>query len=118
MKPIAPLLDLLIQKLRQEKELIIKSAANSASSQQLLDVVEEKKELLLQLGTFERGDFEGYQEKLDLIKRLSEENMQLAAGGLGFIEELFETLFGDSTPHYNEYGTVSSKKEGLFTKKI
>ncbi len=118
MKVVESLLDRFIELLKEEKGLLIKTLSDSKYSEELARVSEEKKVILSKTSTLERSDLEPYKEKFQQIQQLSNTNMQLAHSNILFIEDLFESIFEDSAKQYNNKGTVATKKEGLFNKKI
>ncbi|SNZ08170.1 hypothetical protein SAMN06265182_1194 [Persephonella hydrogeniphila] len=116
-KELQKLLDSLVEKLEEEKKLIILSLKDSQYIEKLNQVIEEKREILSRLSRFEAKDFEGFKEKLEHIKTLSQINLNLAANNAQFIEEIFSSIF-DEPKKYDQSGTVQQHQKGLFNKKI
>jgi hypothetical protein len=118
MENLLDLLNFLEYKLEEEKELLIKSISDTKYSAQLDLVVQEKKDIISKLASFNKEDFEPFKEKLENIQRLSNRNMEIALGNAKFIEEIFDSIFADTPQQYNQSGTVQSEKKGLINKKI
>ncbi len=116
-KKIDKLLDDLIRKLEEEKELLITTVKDSKQVEKLNMVIEEKRQILSDLSKFSAKDFKGFEEKLNQIKNLSQINLTLAAGNAQFIEEIFSTIF-DEPQKYDQSGTVKQPQKGFFNKKI
>jgi len=116
-KDVQELLDRLINKLEEEKNFIILSLKDAQYIEKLNQVVEEKREILSKLSGFEAKDFEGFKDKLNQIKTLSQINLNLAANNAQFIEEIFSSIF-DEPKKYDQSGTVHQHQKGLFNKKI
>ncbi|WP_456401248.1 hypothetical protein [Persephonella sp.] len=117
MKNVNNILDKLIEKLNEEKDLLIKTIEDASYTENLLAVIEEKRDLLAKLSQFKKEDLEKYKDKLITIESLSKRNMTIAVSNVQFIEEIFSTLF-DETKKYDQSGTVSQEQKGLFNKKI
>ena len=111
------LLEDLIRKLKEEKELLITTIKDSKQVEELNRVIEEKRQILSDLSKYNTEDFKDLEEKLDQIKSLSQINLTLAAGNAQFIEEIFSTIF-DEPQKYDQKGTVKQSQKGFFNKKI
>ncbi len=116
-KKVNKLLDDLIRKLEEEKELLITTIKDSKQVEKLNTVIEEKRQILSDLSKYNAKNFEGFEEKLNQIKSLSQINLTLAAGNAQFIEEIFSTIF-DEPQKYDQKGTVKQPQKGFFNKKI
>ncbi len=113
------LLNQLIKKLEEEKQYILLSLKDRSYSDKLIQVVEEKKQIISKLSSLEKKDFEGLEEKLHKIKSLSEENMILALNNIQFIEDIFEAIFKEEeTKTYSSEGSFSKETKSLINKKI
>ncbi len=117
MKKVNKLLDRLIDKLKEEKELLVKSIKDSKYIEELMDTVEEKREILSELSKYKKEDFKGFEDKLKEIESLGRSNLTLAANNIQFIEEIFSALF-EEPQKYDQTGNVSQEQKGLFNKKI
>ncbi|GAB6072152.1 hypothetical protein JCM14244_05290 [Venenivibrio stagnispumantis] len=111
------ILKALINKLEEEKEYLIKTLADKSYIDKLLNVVEEKRELILKLSQYEVEDLKKYPELVNKLRELSEYNMQLAMNNIQFIEGLFESIF-ETEKTYTKDGNVEVKKDSLFNKKV
>ncbi len=119
MDNIHKLLNDLIEELKKEQKLLVITIKDPKYSQELLDTVERKKQILERLSKEEISNPEKYKELLEEIKTLSEENFQIGYGNIRFIEDLFDSIFVESPKQYTSNGTtISSEKKGLFNKKI
>jgi len=95
---VSKLLDDLIKKLEEEKDLLITTIKDSKQVEKLNLVIEEKREILSDLSKYSAEDFKGLEDKLNQIKNLSQINLTLAAGNAQFIEEIFSTIFDETAP--------------------
>ena len=119
MDNILTLLNNLVEELEKEQKLLVITMKDWKYSQELLETVERKKQILDNLSKEEIKDITPYKELLEKIKTLSEENFQIGYGNIRFIEELFDSIFVESPKQYTSNGTtVSTEKKGLFNKKI
>ncbi|WP_457634798.1 hypothetical protein [Persephonella sp.] len=114
---VSKLLDDLIKKLEEEKELLITTVKDSKQVEKLNRIIEEKRQILSDLSKHTAEDFKGLEEKLDQIKNLSQINLTIAAGNAQFIEEIFSAIF-DEPQKYDQSGTVKQSQKGFFNKKI
>jgi len=104
-------------RLKREKELLILTVKDTSYSEELLNVVEEKRKLLSKLASFNKEDFEGLEDLLVEVKQLSDINLNLAATNAQFVEEIFSAIF-EEPQKYDQSGTVKQSQKGLFNKKI
>lgn len=111
-------LERLVTLLEDEKSLLGKTLADAAFTEALEQVTQQKHALLEQIASYDATALQQHEELLKRIRELGEINMQIAQSNMLFIEELFSSIFKDSTSQYDENGAVSSKKEGLINKKI
>jgi len=111
------ILKALINKLEEEKEYLIKTLTDKSYIDKLINVVEEKRELILKLSQYEVEDLKKYPELVNKLRELSEYNMQLAMNNIQFIEGLFESIF-ETEKTYTKDGNVEVKKDSLFNKKV
>lgn len=116
-RKLESLLDQLVDKLNTEKKLLVQSIKDTKYSKELEQVVEEKRRILSQIAQFSKEDFNGLEDKLLEIKRLSDINLNLAVNNIQFIDEIFSTIF-DQPQKYNQKGSVEKPQKGLFNKKI
>ncbi|WP_457621886.1 hypothetical protein [Persephonella sp.] len=117
MENVNNLLDRLIGKLKEEKNLLIKSIQDAKYVDELVKVIEEKREILSKLSKFSKEDFEGYEDKLKEIEMLGRSNLTLAANNAQFIDEIFSAIF-EEPQKYDQSGNISQQQKGLFNKKI
>ncbi|MBK3332498.1 hypothetical protein GWK41_05405 [Persephonella atlantica] len=117
MENLESLVEQLIEKLKEEKECLIFSIKDSSYCDKLVEVVEEKRKLLSKISRYNKKDFEGLEEKLQEIKRLSDINLNLAVNNAQFIDELFGAIF-EEPQKYDQSGAVKQNQKGLFNKKI
>ena len=117
MKNVNNLLEELIEKLKKEKELLIKTIEDSKYVDDLINVIEEKRILLSQLSRYNKEELEVYKDKLYEIESLGKTNLTLAANNIQFIEEIFSALF-EEPQKYDQSGNISQEHKGLFNKKI
>ncbi|RMA97511.1 hypothetical protein [Hydrogenothermus marinus] len=112
---LVKLLESLKNKLEEEKEQLLKLD----NPNDLIKVIEEKKEILVKLSKFNKEDFSKYEDIIIEIDKLSKENLSLAMNNMSLIDELFSAIFEESVEKYNPYGEVSKKgSSGIFNKKI
>ncbi|ACO04627.1 MAG TPA: hypothetical protein DEP48_05780 [Persephonella sp.] len=117
MENVNNLLDKLIGKLKEEKDLLIKSIQDARYVEELVKVIEEKRDILSQLSKYNREDFKGFEDKLREIETLGRSNLTLAANNAQFIDEIFSVLF-EEPQKYDQSGNISQEQKGLFNKKI
>ncbi|WP_029521985.1 hypothetical protein [Persephonella sp. KM09-Lau-8] len=118
MEKIGNLLDQLIEKLEEEKNLLIESIKDSSVSEKLMKVVEEKRGILSELSQFSAEELEPFQDKLETIQSMSKINLNIAANNAQFIEELFNMIF-DEPQKYDQTGSIKGKQQkGFINKKI
>ncbi|WP_029521058.1 hypothetical protein [Persephonella sp. IF05-L8] len=118
MKKVENLLDRLIDKLKEEKNLLIESITDSSVSEKLMKVIEEKREILSELSQFSVEDLEQFQDKVETIQSMSRLNLNIAANNAQFIEELFDIIF-DEPQKYDQSGSITGKQQkGFINKKI
>ncbi len=115
---VEKLLNSLIKILEEEKKLIILSIKDKSYSENLLKTLEEKKKTIEKLSLLPKEDFKGFEDKLQLIKSLSEENLILALNNIQFIEDIFEAIFKEETKTYSSEGNFSKEPKSLINKKI
>ncbi|BAF69760.1 hypothetical protein [Nitratiruptor sp. SB155-2] len=116
-KEIQTILQEIIQLLEQEKELLIVSIKNHEVSNQLEEIIEQKKSVLSKLSLYEEEDIFRYKKELEKIKLLNERNIELAKNNLNFIDSVFEAIFSDEAKQYTPNGELTTQKEGLVNKK-
>lgn len=116
-KKINRLLNELIKKLEEEKELIITTIKDTEQVERLNSVIEDKRKILSELAKYNVEDFKGFEEQLNQIKSLSQINLTLAVGNAQFIEDIFSSIF-DEPQKYDQKGTVKQSQKGFFNKKI
>lgn len=104
--------------LQKENSLLIKSLQDSAISQELLEVVEKKEDLLKQILGLDPGAVEGFEEELATIDMWMERNRILAIENIEFVNEIFDAIYAkNSSTQYTKDGTIYNKKEHIFNKK-
>ena len=113
------LLDELIDKLNEEKDLLVLSLKDRKKSEALLKVVEEKKQIIERLSKFSEEEISKFEDKVIQIKKISEENLALALNGIQFIEEIFDAIFeGEEIKTYSSKGDFPKESKGFINKKI
>ena len=117
MENIEYLLNQLLEKLEKEKELLIKTVTDSKYVDELMKVVEEKREILSQLSKFKAEDFTGLEDKLEKIRYQSKVNLNLAANNAQFIDEIFDAIF-EEPEKYDKTGSTIKERHGFINKKI
>ncbi|NPA04088.1 MAG: hypothetical protein GXO61_04420 [Epsilonproteobacteria bacterium] len=108
-----------IRLLEEENSYIIKSLQEKEASAKLLEIVQKKEELLQEILSWEKEEVKPFLEELRVIDELSQRNYALALNNIEFINEIFDAIYTKDTPtQYTKDGNLSSKKEGLFNKKV
>lgn len=111
-------LERLVGLLEEEKQLLGKTLADASYTEALETVTKQKGILLEHLASVKPEQLQPHASIVKQIRELGDINMQIAQSNMLFIEELFSSIFKDTTSQYDENGTVTSKKEGLINKKI
>ncbi len=107
-----------IELLKEENRCLIQSINDKKASQELIDTVQKKEELLHQILALEPEDVQPYKEDLEQIDHWTQRNRALAINNIEFINEIFDAIYNKDTPtQYTKDGTISNKKEGFFNKK-
>jgi vacuolar-type H+-ATPase subunit I/STV1 len=118
MKRLQELLERFKELLQEENRLLIQSVKDKEASQKILELVNQKEQLLGEIVGYNKEDLEKFRDLLEEIDELSQRNRALAVNNLEFINEIFDAIFSVNAPtQYTKDGNLSSKKEGLFNKK-
>ncbi|MRI83787.1 MAG: hypothetical protein C6I00_05130 [Nitratiruptor sp.] len=105
--------------LQEENRLLIESITSKEAARKILQLVEEKERLLQEIRGWEREQLAQYKELLERIDTLTQRNKALAINNIEFINEIFDAVFSASTPpQYTKDGSLSTKREGFFNKKV
>ena len=113
------LLDRFVELLQEENKYIIESIRDKEASQKLLEVIEQKEELLKQILALKKEDIQPFHKELEEIEHWTQRNRALAINNMEFINEVFEAIYSQKSPtQYTKDGTMKSQKEGLFNKKV
>ncbi|MCX7760817.1 MAG: hypothetical protein N2Z81_06465 [Hydrogenothermaceae bacterium] len=114
-------LDTTLEKLKilleEEKLCILNSLKDSSCANRLIEITQEKMDLLSKLSQFSK---EEALEKLDKIQELNtllHINRELIIQNLMFIEDLFEAIF-ETTKTYSPEGSIKSSGQGFINKKV
>ena len=118
MKNIEKILEEFIKLLEDENRLLIESINKKSASDKLLEVVEKKEKTLSTILSFDKKDVAPYRELLKKIDELTQRNKILANSNIEFINELFESIFEDSTKQYTKDGNLASNSKTILNKKV
>ncbi len=115
---IQALLREFIELLKEENRYLIQSISDKRASDELIETVRKKEELLRQILALEPEDVKPYLKDLEQIDHWTQRNRALAINNIEFINEIFDAIYSKDTPtQYTKDGTISNKKEGFFNKK-
>ncbi len=116
---IAQLLHEFIDLLQEENEALIESIKNKEASQRLYKIIDQKERLLQDILSLNKEDIEPFKEELEEIDHWTHRNKMLAVNNMEFINELLEAIYSQGSPsQYTKDGSITSKKEGFFNKKV
>ncbi len=108
-----------IELLKKENRYIIQSIREKEASQQLMEIVKQKEEILQKILSLEKEDIEPFKSELEEIDHWTQRNRALAINNMEFINEVFEAIYSQKSPtQYTKDGTIKKQKEGLFNKKV
>jgi len=108
-----------LELLKEENRYLIQSIRDKEASAKLLEVVKRKEELLQEILSWEREEVTPFFNELKEIDEWTQRNYSLAINNIEFINEIFDAIYHKDTPaQYTKDGSLSSKKEGLFNKKV
>ena len=82
-----------IELLKEENRCLIQSINDKKASQELIDTVQKKEELLRQILALEPEDVQPYKEDLQQIDHWTQRNRALAINNIEFINEIFDAIY-------------------------
>ena len=119
MKRLQELLQEFKRLLEEENRLLIESVRDKEASQKILQIVGQKEKILKEMVGYNKEEFGPFRKLMEEIDELTGRNRALAINNIEFINEIFDAVFSVNAPtQYTKDGSLSSKKEGLFNKKV
>jgi len=118
MKRLQELLQEFKRLLEEENRLLIESVRDKEASQKILQIVGQKEKILKEMVGYNKEEFGPFRKLMEEIDELTGRNRALAINNI-VINEIFDAVFSVNAPtQYTKDGSLSSKKEGLFNKKV
>ncbi len=118
MKNVEELLKNFLELLKKENRLLIESLRSKEASEELLETIKNKEQVLSEILSLEKKDVEPFEKLLIDIENFTQRNKILANGNIEFINEVFEAIFEEnSTKQYTKDGSLETKRETILNKK-
>ncbi|MEZ0323925.1 MAG: hypothetical protein ABWJ98_06435 [Hydrogenothermaceae bacterium] len=114
-------LDTILEKLKdileEEKICILNSLKDTSCADRLIEIAQEKRDLLSKLSQFSKEEALEKLNKIEELNTLLNINRELIIQNMMFIEDIFEAIF-ETTKTYSPEGSVKSSGQGLINKKV